>query len=788
MAWIQICIIALLLAGILQTMASDSDMDECHRLDKFICNVSRQCIPKVLVCNGYQECTENEDESPPTCTKEVCRRNERFFCDVSRMCIDELFVCTGYKDCTSGEDESPPACTMDLCHENNLFFCNVSRQCIHKGFVCNGYPDCPHHDDEDSLACALKRQCESNWSISEGCLGRCKPGYFGKNCEKTCSKQCLNGACNSSNGICKDCNPGYFGKYCQTCSEKCLNKICNSSSGICKDCSSGYFGKYCEKNCSNNCLNGICNRSNGICTDCKAGYFGKFCEKTCSKECLNGTCIRENGICEYCTRTYLESCSIECGQGCKEKDGFPQCDRQSGNCLNGCVLNYYGNYCNESCNNCKRNSSVVLCDNNGVCLYGCKNEYWDERCSSKCSANCKGDEQGNQCNSSTGECMNGCKPGWSGNLCGDASSFKTMATESTDKDHSLKTPLIVISAIFTVVVVAVGIICYIWARKRFNRHQIEHMEPRRVFPVHVPQGRQPSRSRRRQSSHVYSDIDEETMENYHYICEQNPPDHYDKVNDRPPCICSHCVRERVQPMLNRAPSCFSVVKPYATGGGDIRRTSSIHSYISNRELNTRRSITEYGSESGIVSTKEITDDSNSRRSITNSGGKDELDSAGKTKPRLGVTHSDSDLERVDKKNKTKGDTPRRCVAKSKSSIELVSTNDYLDLEALYQTAKEEDRRKLAAKYFDEGEEVFGNLGQFQSNSTNAIAREDCELLSNELEHQNKGQNIESPLLISRSELIEESCFADDRDLNGTQQPAQLQHDATMADQTNTKGQ
>ncbi|WAQ93954.1 TENX-like protein [Mya arenaria] len=572
MAWIQICIIALLLAGILQTMASDSDMDECHRLDKFICNVSRQCIPKVLVCNGYQECTENEDESPPTCTKEVCRRNERFFCDVSRMCIDELFVCTGYKDCTS----------------------------------------------------ALKRQCESNWSISEGCLGRCKPGYFGKNCEKTCSKQCLNGACNSSNGICKDCNPGYFGKYCQTCSEKCLNKICNSSSGICKDCSSGYFGKYCEKNCSNNCLNGICNRSNGICTDCKAGYFGKFCEKTCSKECLNGTCIRENGICEYCTRTYLESCSIECGQGCKEKDGFPQCDRQSGNCLNGCVLNYYGNYCNESCNNCKRNSSVVLCDNNGVCLYGCKNEYWDERCSSKCSANCKGDEQGNQCNSSTGECMNGCKPGWSGNLCG------------------------------------------------------------------------------------------ETMENYHYICEQNPPDHYDKVNDRPPCICSHCVRERVQPMLNRAPSCFSVVKPYATGGGDIRRTSSIHSYISNRELNTRRSITEYGSESGIVSTKEITDDSNSRRSITNSGGKDELDSAGKTKPRLGVTHSDSDLERVDKKNKTKGDTPRRCVAKSKSSIELVSTNDYLDLEALYQTAKEEDRRKLAAKYFDEGEEMFVNVAHVRN--------------------------------------------------------------------------
>ncbi|WAR24546.1 hypothetical protein MAR_038215, partial [Mya arenaria] len=152
---------------------------------------------------------------------------------------------------------------------------------------------------------------------------------------------------------------------------------------------------------------------------CKPGYFGQYCEETCSKECLKKACNKSSGICKDCTRTYLEGCTQECGQGCREKDGFPRCDRKSGKCLNGCVFNHYGNFCNVSCRNCKRNSSVVLCDSNGVCLYGCENGYWDKKCNSKCSANCESNAYENRCNSSTGECLNGCTRGWSGLFCGD---------------------------------------------------------------------------------------------------------------------------------------------------------------------------------------------------------------------------------------------------------------------------------------------------------------------------------------------------------------------------------
>ncbi|WAR20049.1 SREC-like protein [Mya arenaria] len=538
-----------------------------------------------------------------------------------------------------------------------------------------------------------------------------------------------------------------------------LRHYCDSnrslSRGCLGECKLGIFGKYCGSTCFEKCSNGSCDKSSGLCNVCASGYHGKYCQKTCSEECLNGICNKSSGICKTCTRTYLENCSQECGKECLEINGFPQCDRESGKCLNGCKLYQYGHYCNNSCKNCKGNYSNIPCDINGVCQFGCENDYWDKTCNSKCSASCQGDEHGKRCNSSTGECLNGCTRGWS---------------ESTDKENvsSINTTVVVIPVIATVVVVVVGIVCYFWARKRFNRQQNERIEPRREFQVGVAPRQRPSGSRRRQSSTLYADINEETMEHYHYICEQNPPDHYDKIKDRKPCICPHCVRERVDPILQRISSGSSsttFVEPYATCGWGIGRTSSIHSYISNRELNTRRNVPTNDSDSGIVPTKELTDD---------------------RKPGRSTSHSAGDLAHVCKTDYTNGVNPRPCVAKSKSCIELVCTHEYLDLEELYQTAKAEDRRKLAAKYFDEGEDVFGVIGQFQAKDSHYTETEESEVL-NQLDNQNLALNIESSLVIGRSEQIEESCSANDIDFIVEQQPAQSQNDAKMDDPKDTDG-
>ncbi|WAQ93838.1 SREC2-like protein, partial [Mya arenaria] len=382
------------------------------------------------------------------------------------QCVYNIHVCDGYKNCVKGEDESPPVCDMDVCHQKGRFYCNASMKCIMNFRVCDGNNDCVNGEDESLPACALIRWCVSKMSSGEGCLGECKPGYFGKYCEKTCSKECFNGSCNSSSGICTYCSPGYFGKYCQPCSEKCVDRLCNSATGICKECTSGYFGKNCEKTCSKECTNEICNRSNG------------------------------------------------------------------------------------------------------VCLYGCENGYWDKKCNSKCSTNCEGDAYGNRCNSSTGECTNGCTRGWSGIFCEELT------------DNSIKTTLIVIAAMFTVVV---GIFCYVWARKRFIRQQNERIEPGQVFPVDLKPRQQPSGSRRRQSSSVYADINEDTMEEYHYICEQNTPDHYDEIN-----------------------------------------------------------VTIFDRDIRVVPSKGFTDDSNSVQSVTES--KDELGTSDESISRRSVTHPYSDLD------------------------------------------------------------------------------------------------------------------------------------------------
>ncbi|XP_052770019.1 low-density lipoprotein receptor-related protein 8-like isoform X2 [Mya arenaria] len=297
---------------------------------------------------------------------------------------------------------------MDKCLQAGNYYCNISGKCIYQSSVCDGVTDCKEREDESPPACT-----------EDECFRR----------DRTL---CGDFRCIPTSSLCDrkvNCPGGEDERFIACC----LKHQCESNRSL-------LFG----------CLG-----------ECKPGQFGEYCEKTCSEKCLNRICDKSSGICKNCTRTYLENCSQECGEECRERNGFSQCDRQSGKCLNCCTLNHYGHYCNNTCKNCKGNSSNIPCDINGVCQFGCENDYWDKRCNSKCNANCQGDEHGKRC-TSTGECINGCTRGWSGNLCG----------ESTDKENvsSLKTTVIVIPVIATVVVVVVGIICYFWGRKRFNRH------------------------------------------------------------------------------------------------------------------------------------------------------------------------------------------------------------------------------------------------------------------------------------------------------------------------------
>ncbi|XP_052789004.1 protein draper-like [Mya arenaria] len=613
-----------------------------------------QCKPGYFGDFCEKKCSEK-------CLNVICDKSSGICYECASGYTGEYCNKTCSKECLNGRCNQ----SSGLCNDcTRTYLESCSQECGEGCREINGFPQCDRQSGKCLNGCKFYhygfycnntcKNCKRNSSnspcdINGVCQFGCENDYWDKKCNSKCSVNCQGDEhgkrCNSSTGECiNGCTRGWSGKFCRDLKHQCESNR-YVIHGCLGQCTPGYFGNFCEKNCSEKCLNVICDKSSGICNECVSGYTGGYCNKTCSKECLNGRCNQSSGLCNNCTRGYLESCSQECGVGCREINGFPQCDRQSGKCLNGCKFYHYGFYCNNTCKNCKQNSSNSPCDINGVCQFGCENDYWDKKCNSKCSANCQGDENGKGCNSYTGECINGCTRGWSGKFCG----------ESTDKENisSLKTTSIVIPVIATVVVVVVGIICYVWARKRCIRQQNERMEPGQVLPVDVPPIQQPTGPWGPQSSSLYAEINEDTMEQYHYICEQNSPDQYDEIN-----------------------------------------------------------VTEYDRDIGVPS-KEFTDDSNSPQSITNV--KNELEISGESISRRSITHSYSDLDHACKTDNINELNPRHSIAESNNSIELPAARDS-----------------------EKGEEIFGDLGQYQVDYIHAIAREICD---NELDQ----QTIESSL-------------------------------------------
>jgi len=182
----------------------------------------------------------------------------------------------------------------------------------------------------------------------------CKDGYYLNQTTVTCVPCNYSGCKTCSDATrCETCNAGYWGTQCNlTCSSGCVNNTCHKADGSCV-CIEGNFGKQCQHECAYTCASSsldmnqtLCNHITGECTHCQTGYFGRFCENQCSKSCDQTKCYAEDG-----------------------------------NCSMGCILNYYGPRCEFSCStNCKGTNNWVVCDANGTCLGGCVDGYNGDKC------------------------------------------------------------------------------------------------------------------------------------------------------------------------------------------------------------------------------------------------------------------------------------------------------------------------------------------------------------------------------------------------------------------------
>ncbi|XP_071098503.1 scavenger receptor class F member 1-like [Haliotis cracherodii] len=174
---------------------------------------------------------------------------------------------------------------------------------------------------------------------------------------------------------------------------------CNSTTGSClTECDTGYYDQICSSKCSDNCMNHKCvlvGNGFGNCTEgCVPGYQGLGC---------NIPCDNPRGSCTACPG------------GCDE--GYCQL---GSSCVSGCVDSSYGTDCGEKhVDPCMDNKHCSDCDNTtGHCITECDTGYFDQKCSSNCSANCKN----KKCtllntNTGSGNCTDGCVPGYQGLDC-----------------------------------------------------------------------------------------------------------------------------------------------------------------------------------------------------------------------------------------------------------------------------------------------------------------------------------------------------------------------------------
>ncbi|XP_065764676.1 scavenger receptor class F member 1 isoform X2 [Muntiacus reevesi] len=267
-------------------------------------------------------------------------------------------------------------------------------------------------------------------------LCRCKPGFFGAQCNSRCPGQywgpdcrevCTchpHGQCEPATGACH-CQPDRWGDRCEfpcTCGP---HGRCNPETGACR-CEPGWWSPTCRRPCQCNPAAARCDQATGSCL-CEPGWWGRRCSFRCA--CHGSPCAQESGRCACRPGWWGPECRqpCECVRGrCSAASG--QCSCPPGfrgvRCELPCPAGRYGLQCRDSCGHCKQNKpcsadtgSCEACEpgwNGTQCHQPCPPGTFGENCRQQCPR-CR---LGEACQPDTGHCQR-CEPGWRGPRCED---------------------------------------------------------------------------------------------------------------------------------------------------------------------------------------------------------------------------------------------------------------------------------------------------------------------------------------------------------------------------------
>ncbi|XP_036124546.1 scavenger receptor class F member 1 isoform X1 [Molossus molossus] len=303
----------------------------------------------------------------------------------------ELQCCPGWtqkdRECTIPICEGPDACREDeVCVKPGLCRCKpgfFGAQCNSR---CPGQywgPDC-----RESCACHPHGQCEPDTGVCH-----CQDDRWGSRCEFKCTCS-PHGRCDPKTGKCH-CEPGWWSTTCHhSCQCNPVAARCDQATGNCL-CKAGWWGRRCSFSC--NCHGSPCLQESGRCA-CQPGWWGTQCQQRC--KCVRGHCSATSGQCACPPGFRGARCELPCPAG------------------------RYGAQCSHRCGHCKQNEpcsadtgSCESCEpgwNGTECQQPCPPGTYGESCGQQCP-HC---QRGEACQPDTGHCQS-CDPGWLGPRCED---------------------------------------------------------------------------------------------------------------------------------------------------------------------------------------------------------------------------------------------------------------------------------------------------------------------------------------------------------------------------------